>query len=214
MNEIFIYGAGSVGKLVAEIIRDLNKIAYTWKIVGFLDDDDAKWGSEYANIKVLGGIGQLEKNPRSSVIIGFSDPLLKKKVAERLDKIGARFPQIIHPSAWIADRVQIEEGTVVYPGVCIDCDVTLGKHTTINKNATLGHDSNYGSYLTVSPGVNLGGFAEVGEGVEFGIGSTTIQRLKIGAWTKVGAGAVVTKDLPANCTAVGVPAKPIKFRDS
>jgi acetyltransferase-like isoleucine patch superfamily enzyme len=34
----------------------------------------------------------------------------------------------------------------------------------------------------------------------------------IGPWTIVGAGAAVTGDLPANCTAVGVPARPIKTR--
>ena len=37
-----------------------------------------------------------------------------------------------------------------------------------------------------------------------------IEKVKIGAWTTVGAGAVVTQDLPAGVTAVGVPARIIK----
>lgn len=37
---------------------------------------------------------------------------------------------------------------------------------------------------------------------------------EIGDYTIVGAGAVVAKTLPAKCTAVGVPAKPIKFHES
>ena len=41
-------------------------------------------------------------------------------------------------------------------------------------------------------------------------GSQIIQGLTIGENTIVGAGAVVVRDLPANCTAVGVPAQVIK----
>ncbi|KPP97282.1 MAG: serine acetyltransferase CysE [Bacteroidetes bacterium HLUCCA01] len=209
MDKIYIYGAGSVGKLVAQIISDINAKNRQWEIAGFIDDDEAKLGQSYAGFKILGGSKELAKG--SSVIIGFSKPIQKKKVAEKLNSLRINSPTLIHPSAWLGERVKLGKGTVIYPGVCIDCDVVIGEHATINKNATFGHDSYYGNYITLSPGVNLGGFLEVGEGVEFGIGACTIQKLKIGNWTKIGAGAVVTKDLPANCTAVGIPAKPIKF---
>ena len=53
----------------------------------------------------------------------------------------------------------------------------------------------------------------IGEGVYVGTGAKIINQLEIGEYTIVGAGAVVAKTLPAKCTAVGVPAKPIKFHD-
>ena len=41
---------------------------------------------------------------------------------------------------------------------------------------------------------------------------TTIHNnVEIGEGTIIGAGAVVAKSLPPNCTAVGIPAKPVKF---
>ena len=40
-----------------------------------------------------------------------------------------------------------------------------------------------------------------------------INQINIGNGTIIGAGALVHKDLPANCTAVGFPAKPIKFHN-
>ena len=43
-----------------------------------------------------------------------------------------------------------------------------------------------------------------------GTGAKIINQLSIGENTIVGAGAVVVKSLPANCTAVGVPANVIK----
>jgi carbonic anhydrase/acetyltransferase-like protein (isoleucine patch superfamily) len=44
------------------------------------------------------------------------------------------------------------------------------------------------------------------EGIFLGIGSSVIPGRRIGAWTTVGAGAAVIHDLPAQVTAVGVPA--------
>jgi acetyltransferase-like isoleucine patch superfamily enzyme len=54
----------------------------------------------------------------------------------------------------------------------------------------------------------------LGECVEMGTGSQIIQGLRVGEGTIVGAGAVVIKELPRECTAVGSPAKPIKFQKS
>ena len=51
------------------------------------------------------------------------------------------------------------------------------------------------------------------EGVYVGTGAKIINQLEIGEYTIVGAGAVVAKTLPAHCTAVGIPAKPIKFHN-
>ena len=63
------------------------------------------------------------------------------------------------------------------------------------------------------PSVNISGEVIVGEGVYVGTGAKIINQLEIGDYTIVGAGAVVAKPLPAKCTAVGVPAKPIKFHE-
>ena len=42
-------------------------------------------------------------------------------------------------------------------------------------------------------------------------GAKIINQVMVGQYTIIGAGAVVSKDLPENCTAVGIPAKPIKI---
>jgi acetyltransferase EpsM len=57
----------------------------------------------------------------------------------------------------------------------------------------------------------LAGKVFVGEGAHLGIGAIIIQGVKIGKFATIGADAVVTQDIPDHCTAVGIPAKPIKF---
>jgi serine acetyltransferase len=78
-------------------------------------------------------------------------------------------------------------------------------------NCAIGHDCRLGDYSSFSPGANLGGHTSIGEFSEIGIGASTVQSVKIGSNVKLGAGAVVSKSLPDNCTAIGIPAKPIKF---
>jgi acetyltransferase-like isoleucine patch superfamily enzyme len=70
-----------------------------------------------------------------------------------------------------------------------------------------------GDFATIAPATNLSGAVEVGAGCDIGSGVTTVEGVSVGEWTIVGAGAVIANHLPANCTAVGVPARPIKHRE-
>lgn len=54
----------------------------------------------------------------------------------------------------------------------------------------------------------------IGDNVWIGAKATVTRGVTIGANTVVGAHAVVTRDLPANCVAVGVPARVVRHRDS
>lgn len=63
------------------------------------------------------------------------------------------------------------------------------------------------------PTCNISGEVVIGESVYCGTGVKIINQTYIGDNAIIGAGAVVTKPIPANCTAVGMPAKVIKFKD-
>lgn len=78
---------------------------------------------------------------------------------------------------------------------------------------TVGHDTIIDDYCAFMPSVNISGEVHLHQGVYVGTGAKIINLLEIGQETIVGAGAVVSKSLPAKCTAVGIPAKPIKFHE-
>ncbi|MWK60345.1 transferase, partial [Pseudomonas otitidis] len=92
----------------------------------------------------------------------------------------------------------------------ITVDIKIGNHVIINLDCTLGHDDIIHDYVTIYPSVNVSGNVEVGECSELGTGMQIIQGKIIGNETIVGAGAVVIRDIPDKCTAVGNPAKVIK----
>jgi serine O-acetyltransferase len=74
--------------------------------------------------------------------------------------------------------------------------VEIGDEVTILHNVTIGRKD--------TPAVRA---PRIGRGVYLSAGSTILGDIEIGDFAKVGAGAVVTMDVPAGCTAVGVPAR-------
>src|SRR6267154_5988376 len=98
----------------------------------------------------------------------------------------------IHPSASIGTSVFLDHAT----GIIIGASVSIGDEVTIYQNVIIGRKE-----------ADRGRAPRIGRGVLLCDGATILGDLCIGDFAKVGAGAVVTHDVPAGCTAVGVPAR-------
>lgn len=98
----------------------------------------------------------------------------------------------VHPSASIGTSVFLDHAT----GIIIGAFAVIGDEVTILQNVTIGRKV---SEPDRAP--------KIGRGVLLSAGSTIIGGVSVGDYAKVGAGAVVEHDVPARCTAVGVPAR-------
>lgn len=210
MKDIVIIGAGGFGREVVWLIEDINKVNKEWNLLGFVDDNESIQGKDVNGYKVVGNIEWL-KTQEIYVVNAIGDPIIKKKVQGKLDGSKNYYPVLMHPSVISSDKVKIGEGSIICAGNIITVDIEIGKHVIINLDCTIGHDAKIDDYSTILPSVNVSGNVHIEQCVSVGTGSAVIQGVKIGENTIVGAGAVVVKDLPANCTAVGSPAKPIKY---
>jgi len=212
IEDLVIFGSGAVGRLAVQFVDDVNRYRERWRLLGFRDEGGRDVNRLGDDIGFLGDQSWLRTKPEVNVIVCIAEPRARKRIVDTILRQGhERFATIVHPLAWIGSRVKIGAGSLIYPGVLIDVDVEIGSHNILNKAATVGHDTIIGDYTTISPGVNIGGNVSIGEGSEFGINCSTVQRISIGSWVRVGAGGVVIKDLPDSVTAVGVPARIIKY---
>ena len=98
----------------------------------------------------------------------------------------------IHPSASIGTSVFLDHAT----GIIIGAFAVIGDEVTILQDVTIGRKQ---SEPDRAP--------KIGRGVYLSAGSTMIGGVSIGDFARIGAGAVVEHDVPAGCTAVGVPAR-------
>lgn len=210
MKDIVIIGAGGFGREVGWLIEDINNKNIEWNIVGFIDDNPNIQETEINGYRVIGDVEWLKKQ-ELYVVNAIGDPIIKKKVMDRIDGSKNKYPVLIHPSVICSNRVNFGEGSIICAGSIITVNIEIGKHVIVNLDCTIGHDAKIGDYSTVLPSVNISGFVKIEECVSIGTGSAIIQGINIGNNTVIGAGSIVVKDLPPNCTAVGSPAKPIKF---
>jgi sugar O-acyltransferase (sialic acid O-acetyltransferase NeuD family) len=214
MKKILIIGAGGSGKEIVQLIKDINKENKTWEMIGYLDDNEKLHGKTINGIPVIGSLDLIPAFPEDYYYIcSIGDPGIKQKVLQKCYamKPTIYFATLIHPSAIIGDENQIFAGTIICARTVITTNIKIGKHVLINYGTTIGHDTTIGDYCAILPGVNISGNVTIASGVSIGANSVVIPGVSIGIDTTIGAGSVVIRSIPDHCTAVGAPAKPIKY---
>lgn len=211
MKDIVIIGAGGFGREVKFLIDEINKDKPLYHFKGFYDDGMEK-GSIVNGYKVLGGISDLNNlSSSTSVAIAIGAPETKRNLIAMLQNQNLDFPALIHPSVICSkDDVSIGMGSIICAGTILTCNIIIEEFVILNLMCTVGHDTIINRFSSFMPSVNISGEVVIREGVYVGTGAKIINQLEIGEYSIIGAGAVVSKSLPPNCTAVGIPARVIK----
>lgn len=90
-------------------------------------------------------------------------------------------------------------------------DTMIGDGTMIDRIVHIAHDSHIGKHCIVVAGTVIGGFAEIEDEVYLGMGVRVLPRVRIGAGSMIGAGAVVLDDVPPGSVMVGNPARFVRL---
>jgi len=208
-QKLLIIGAGSVGKFIA---YNINQFDESFEITGFLDDDASKHDTVIAGCKVLGPTERLQEfsGQGMAIVWGIAFPSVKKKLFDKYKDLSFDFPNFIAKDAWVSEAVTFGKGCIVYPGTMINYETQIDDFVVINMNCSLGHNCSIKSFSSLAPGVNLGGNTKIGDCVEMGIGSSTIQSVEIEDNATVGGQAMVITNVNHGKMVVGIPAKSIR----
>lgn len=201
-KKLLIIGASGHGKVVADIAIKMNK----WQSIAFLDDDES--------IKISTGLEVIGKTAdaftykdEADFFVAIGNNAVREKVQEKLIEEGLNVVSLIHPSVVIGTDVEIGVGTAVMAGVVINSSSRIGKGCIINTSSSLDHDNVIENYVHISPGARTAGRVSIGKLTWLGIGSVVSNNVNICSACKVGAGAVVVKDITEPGTYVGVPVR-------
>ena len=213
MKDLYIIGAGGFGREVAWLVERINSVTPMWNLKGFIDDNESIQGTLEDGYPVVGDCAYLNSLVQESwCVCAVGSAKIRRKIIEKLqENEKVKFATLVDPSVIVSNRITIGEGTIICAGTILTVDIKIGKHVIINLDCTAGHDDVINDFVTMYPSVNVSGNVNVGECVELGTGVQIIQGINVGTESIIGAGAVVIRDIPDGCTAVGNPAKPIKY---
>ena len=203
-NKLIIIGAGGYAKSVLDSI-DYN----TYELVGFIDE--RLESNEHLGYKVLAhNLEDISDKEDFYYFIAIGDNVKRKKWFDRLKENNLRIINIIDKTSIVSPRATIGEGCFIGKMAIVNSCAVIGDNAVINTKSLVEHGCTVKNHANISTNTTINGDVIVGEGTVLYSGVTVIGQRSVGNWSIVGAGAVVTKNIPDNIVAVGIPAKIIK----
>lgn len=211
-QQVVIWGASGHALVVADILR----LQGDYRIAGYLDSISLeRRGEAFGGGTVLGGheqLDQLKNQGINNIALAIGNCAARLELADTVVELGFSLVSAIHPSAIIANGVNIGGGSVLCAGCVINPEARIGRATIINTCASVDHECILQDGVHISPGVHLGGNVKIGRGSSIGVGSAVRDGINIGENCVIGAGSTVVSDIASNVLAYGVPARVISNR--
>jgi sugar O-acyltransferase (sialic acid O-acetyltransferase NeuD family) len=204
-----------IGAANPETIRMLDaigRVSQDFIAYGFIDNDESKHGTIFHGLPVFGGIDKIPELLDNDVhFVNLITGSTSARYQVTLDAVtlGARLTNFIHPSVNL-NMTTWGVGNYVQEDVITQAGVEVGDNSSIHMGSLIGHESKIGHSVFIAHAVSVSGCCVIEDGCFIGTNATILPRVRIGKWSTVGAGTVVTKDVPAYSVIVGNPGKVIR----
>lgn len=209
-HKIIIIGAGGAGLEALFVAR--RDLRSRWEVVGFADDSAHLKGTILDGVPVLGGIADVfslkaERSIGFHCAIGKND--IRRGVAQQIEALGFEPATLIDPSSVVAGSAAIGAGTYIGPLTFVGPDARIGRHVLVNTQVSVGHHAKIADFSQLCPGSRISGHCSIGEGGFVASNAVIAPGAGLGAWATLGAASFALKDVAADTTALGNPARVI-----
>ena len=133
--------------------------------------------------------------PNVLITLGhIKSPNRRMKLFNDLMQMGAHFPVIQSPMAYVSPRAQIAEGTIVMHHALINAGARVGRNCIINTKALVEHDAIIEDHCHISTGAVVNGGVKIGRGSFFGSGAVSKEYTSIPSNSFIKANSLVPKN--------------------
>ena len=213
---LLFLGASTAFLEIQEIIHDINRVQPRHRIVGLLDDDPQRHGTEIDGVPVIGPLDVARDRPEADLVFGigsFRTRMIRHQIIDRLGIDAERFISLVHPNAKVYPSARIGPGSIVHSGVVLANDVVLEGFNVVTFGALLGPYVHLGRFSMVASLAILLTRVTVGRAAFIGAGACLIDGIRIGPGALVGMAAAVYRDVEPGAVVLGNPAKAASPRE-
>lgn len=206
---------GAANPETIRMIAAVKRVVPDLEVLGFLDNDAAKQGSDFHGYPVLGGtdnVADLKADDVAFVNLITGSTAARFTVTRDIVRQGGKLANFIHPGVDLT-MTSWGLGNYIQEAVVVQAGVQVGHNSSIHMGALIGHESQIGNSVFIAHAVSVSGCCVIGDGCFIGTNATVLPRVRIGKWAVIGAGAVITKDVPDYAVVVGNPGRIIKVND-
>ncbi|MFZ4441015.1 MAG: NeuD/PglB/VioB family sugar acetyltransferase [Syntrophales bacterium] len=180
-EKIILIGGGGHCKSCIDVIEQEGRFT----IAGIVDMPEKKQ-HKVLGYSVIGSdadLAELIKSfPNVLITLGqIKSPTRRIELFNDLKQMGARFPVIQSPLAYVSAHAHVAEGTIVMHHALINAGASVGRNCIINSKALIEHDAVIEDHCHISTGAVVNGGVKIGSGSFFGSGAVSKEYTSIPA---------------------------------
>lgn len=205
IKDLVVVGTGGLG--IVDLIADINAEKPTFNLIGFLEKDSSKHGTEVLGVPVLGGddlllteykhcsvVNNVMANPRLHEVI-------TKMLIEKYEVVD--FPNLVHPNVE-RRHSSMGIGNIIYAHSKLSQLVSIGDFN-ISYSTQIGHETKIGNYNLMAR-TTFGSRCKIGNFNLFGNMSVVTNSCKVGDDNVIGVCSVVMQHIKNGHRLLGYPA--------
>ena len=211
MKNLIIIGAGGFGRTIFwQCDADYGNHR-EWTIKGFLDDRPNALDGFNVPKPILGSPFTYSPSLNDIFLCALGEPKMRRKYAAPLLAHGVEFINLRTEVAYPASA-KLGQGIIFERKVQVGSDTKLGDFVTALSMSVIGHDVIVGDYVEIGSFSFIAARVRIGNDVQIHPHACILPGITVGDRAVVGAGSIVTHNVPADTTVFGNPAKVVFSR--